>query len=140
MANDNYGFAPQDYARLRGYFSYIHLVQRKIRRSSVPGHCILDIPGGIPSQPGPFESDKLAGFEIEKSKVGAIGPCCKVCAQQQLVYSSVSPRSLVYRPAMLSLVAIAAVCVCVALLFKGPPEVVFVFPPFRWERLGYGAV
>ena len=40
---------------------------------------------------------------------------------------------------MLSMVAIAAVCVCVALLFKSSPEVLFVFRPFRWELLDYGS-
>jgi hypothetical protein len=40
---------------------------------------------------------------------------------------------------MLSMVAIAAVCVCVALLFKSSPEVLYVFQPFRWEKLKYGS-
>jgi hypothetical protein len=40
---------------------------------------------------------------------------------------------------MLSMVAIAAVCVCVALLFKSSPEVLYVFQPFRWELLKYGS-
>uniref|UniRef100_A0A2P2JEE1 Uncharacterized protein MANES_05G010400 n=1 Tax=Rhizophora mucronata TaxID=61149 RepID=A0A2P2JEE1_RHIMU len=39
---------------------------------------------------------------------------------------------------MLSMVGIAAICVCVALFFKSSPEVVYVSNPFRWEYLNYG--
>ncbi|CAA2979221.1 squamosa promoter-binding 1 isoform X1 [Olea europaea subsp. europaea] len=48
-------------------------------------------------------------------------------------------QSLVYKHAMLSMVGIAAICVCVALLFKSSPEVLFLFSHFRWEMLDYGS-
>ncbi|KAG2332004.1 hypothetical protein Bca52824_003184 [Brassica carinata] len=53
-----------------------------------------------------------------------------------MVYGT-ARRFVAYRPAMLSMVAIAAVCVCVALLFKSYPEVIYVFQPLRWELLDY---
>jgi hypothetical protein len=36
------------------------------------------------------------------------------------------------------LVLIATVCVCVSLVFKGPPPVKFVQSPFHWDGLGSG--
>ncbi|CBI37021.3 unnamed protein product, partial [Vitis vinifera] len=103
-ARDSTGFTPEDYARLRGHYSYIHLVQKKINRRLGNGHVVVDQ--------------------------------CKRC-NHKVAYGNAS-RSLLYRPAMLSMVAIAAVCVCVALLFKSSPEVLYVFTPFRWELLDYG--
>ncbi|KAJ8620425.1 hypothetical protein MRB53_028954 [Persea americana] len=134
-ARDSTGFAPVDYARLRGYFSYIHLVQKKINKRAEARHVVLDIRAGIQMPPNNLNSDKLTGFETEK----AIRTTCKVCAVPYSAYSNRN-RSLLYRPAMLSMVAIAAVCVCMGLFFHGPPEVLCVFPPFRWEMLGYGEI
>ncbi|XP_065859846.1 squamosa promoter-binding-like protein 1 isoform X2 [Euphorbia lathyris] len=135
-AHDSTGFTPEAYARLRGHYSYIHLVQKKInkRPAAVGHHVVVDIPN---PQPDSDKNQKQNGvvsnsFEIVQR---AIRPC-KVCHQKQQ-YGAVG-RSLLYRPAMLSMVAIAAVCVCVALLFKSCPEVVYVFRPFRWELLEYG--
>ncbi|KAJ8503916.1 hypothetical protein OPV22_004802 [Ensete ventricosum] len=64
-------------------------------------------------------------------------PSCNRCSQQ-LAYQNSVARTMLYRPVMLSLVGIAAVCVCVGLLFKTPPQVFYVFPSFRWELLEYG--
>ena len=90
-------------------------------------------------QPDIPKNVKSAGFEMEKgkSRMTQQQPYCKLCSQH-LVHRTSTARSLLYRPAMLSMVGIAAVCVCVGLLFKGPPEVTLVSPPFRWERLAYG--
>lgn len=141
-AYDSTGFAPEDYARLRGYFPYIHLVQKKINKRADVRHVILDIPGGIQKSTNNLNSGKLTSFETDKCELGgvqAVRTSCKLCT---LPYSANSHRnrSLLYRPAMLSMVAIAAVCVCVGLFFHGPPEVLSVFPPFRWELLGYGEI
>ncbi|XP_068658647.1 squamosa promoter-binding-like protein 1 [Aristolochia californica] len=138
-ACDNSGFAPQEYARLRGYYSYIHLVQHKTNKKTDSGHVTLDISGSSHSEKQPDRNNfsKLTSLELEKGEVTAMEPYCKLCSQQQIGYVNM-PRSFAYRPAMLSLVAIATVCVCVGLLFKGPPEVLFVFPPFRWEELDFG--
>lgn len=137
-ARDSTGFAPEDYARLRGYYSYIHLVQKKMNKISYSGQVVVDIPSSTQKQTNNQNSGKL-GFETNKHELGLVRPYCKACDQPLMAYRSRS-RSLLYRPAMLSMVAIAAVCVCVGLFFHGPPEVLCVFPPFSWESVDYGAM
>ncbi|KAL0368149.1 UNVERIFIED_CONTAM: Squamosa promoter-binding-like protein 1 [Sesamum calycinum] len=113
-ARDSTGLTPHDYACLRGHYSYVHLVQRKLnkksrRRTSCCGH----------------------------SREG-VGIQCREC-EQKLSYGRWRASVTIYRPAMVSMVAIAAVCVCAALLFKSSPEVLYSFRPFRWELLKYGS-
>ncbi|XP_028054458.1 squamosa promoter-binding-like protein 1 [Camellia sinensis] len=143
-ARDSTGFTPEDYARLRGHYSYIHLVQKKINRRAVTGHVVVDIPGylsdcNIINQKQ--NEQQVASFEIGSSEIRrCIKQSCRLCDLKKLSYgNNANSSSLLYRPAMLSMVAIAAVCVCVALLFKSCPEVLFVFRPFRWELLDYGS-
>ncbi|XWS53451.1 hypothetical protein CRYUN_Cryun10bG0002500 [Craigia yunnanensis] len=142
-ARDGTGLTPNDYACLRGHYSYIHLVQRKINKKPECGHVVLDIPGTLldcnfkQKLSDGTRLAKAASLEMENIKMKARHQCCKTC-EQKLAYGN-SRTSPVYRPAMLSMVAIAAVCVCVALLFKSSPEVAYVFQPFRWELLKYGS-
>ncbi|OAY48854.1 squamosa promoter-binding-like protein 1 [Manihot esculenta] len=137
-ARDSTGFTPEDYARLRGHYLYIHLVQKKINKRSAVGHVVLDIPEALSdcSTKQKQNEEVSTSFEIAQTAKRPIQRPCKLC-HQKLDYGTAG-RSLLYRPAMLSMVAIAAVCVCVALLFKSSPEVVYVFRPFRWELLDYG--
>ncbi|XP_010694791.2 squamosa promoter-binding-like protein 1 [Beta vulgaris subsp. vulgaris] len=131
-ARDSTGATPEDYARMRGQYAYIHMVQRKIQRSSAARHVVLDIP--VESSVS-LRHDGAVSFEVGRN----VTQSCKLCDQKMSVYYRSSARtSLVYRPAMLSMVAIAAVCMCVALLFKSMPNVVCLFQPFRWESLNYG--
>nr|XP_043638734.1 squamosa promoter-binding-like protein 1 [Erigeron canadensis] len=135
-SRDGTGLTPYDYASLRGHYNYIHLVQRKInKKRSEKGHVVLDMPPEEPSR-------KVAGFETEKAVVVTPVVFQKSCGQceRKLAYYGGGRSSLaLYKPAMLSMVAIAAVCVCVALLFKSSPQVMYVFQPFIWERLKFGA-
>lgn len=132
-ARDSTGFTPEDYARLRGHYSYIHMVQKKInKRPAALGHVVVDIPDSSNNQ----VQKQTSSFEIIQKEIVPAQRSCKLCHQKP-DYGTVG-RSLLYRPAMLSMVAIAAVCVCVALLFKSCPEVVYMFRPFRWELLEYG--
>jgi len=138
-ALDSTGFTPEDYARLRGHYTYIHLVQRKInKRQAVGGHVVLDIPSNLSnSNINEKQNEGLSSsFEIGQTALRPPQRNCKLCSQK-VVYG-IASRSQLYRPAMLSMVAIAAVCVCVALLFKSCPEVLYVFRPFRWEMVDYG--
>ncbi|CAE6054911.1 unnamed protein product [Arabidopsis arenosa] len=131
-SRDSTGFTPEDYARLRGHFSYIHLIQRKInKKSTTEDHVVVNIPVSFSDreQKEPKSGPMASALEINQLP-------CKLC-DHKLVYGT-TRRSVAYRPAMLSMVAIAAVCVCVALLFKSCPEVLYVFQPFRWELLDYG--
>ncbi|XVF80753.1 hypothetical protein PTKIN_Ptkin15bG0100500 [Pterospermum kingtungense] len=141
-ARDSSGSTPEDYARLRGHYSYIRLVQKKmnINRRPPSGHVVVDIPGALSdcSTNQKQNNGSISSFEIGQLELKSMKRHCKLC-DQKLAYShGTASRSLVYRPAMLSMVAVAAVCVCVALLFKSCPEVVYVFRPFRWELLDYG--
>ncbi|KAH9766516.1 Squamosa promoter-binding-like protein 1 [Citrus sinensis] len=143
-AQDSTGLTPNDYASLRAHHSYIHLVQRKInKKSSESGRVILDIPGSIvdwDSKQKPSngnKSSRVLSLQTEKIMTKVTQQQCRFC-EQKVAYRNMR-SSLVYRPAMLSMVAIAAVCVCVALLFKSSPEVLYIFRPFRWELLKYGS-
>ncbi|XP_038680732.1 squamosa promoter-binding-like protein 1 isoform X2 [Tripterygium wilfordii] len=137
-ACDSTGFTPEDYARLRGHYSYIHLVQRKINKRTAAGHVVVDIPGSASDHKNNQKQNVLSAtsFEIGRTGLRPTGQHCKLCDSKQTY--GIAGRSLLYRPAMLSMVAIAAVCVCVALLFKSSPEVLYVFRPFRWEMLEFG--
>lgn len=143
-ARDSTGLTPNDYACLRGQYSYIHLVQKKLsKKSEESRHVVLDIHGAVLDcnnkwkQSDGYKSSKVASLQTEKIETVATYRHCKAC-EQKLAYGNIR-RSLAYQPAILSMVAIAAVCVCVALLFKSSPEVRCVFEPFNWERLKYGA-
>ncbi|CAH8320761.1 unnamed protein product [Eruca vesicaria subsp. sativa] len=133
-SRDSTGFTPEDYARLRGHFSYIHLIQRKNnKKSATEDHVVVNIPASISEREQKVPKSGSSALEITHANHQLQ---CKLC-DHKLVYGT-ARRSVAYRPAMLSMVAIAAVCVCVALLFKSCPEVLYVFQPFRWELLDYG--
>ncbi|KAL6515883.1 Cysteine desulfurase mitochondrial [Orobanche gracilis] len=144
-AIDSAGFTPEDYARLRGHYSYIHLVQRKISKkaSSGSGHVVVNIPENIPDSSTSSINQKpsaegTASFEIGTSDmIKHVQRPCGICAEKLSCRTSGS-RTLLYRPAMLSMLAVAVVCVCVALLFKSLPQV-FMLRPFSWEMLEYGS-
>ncbi|XP_027362021.1 squamosa promoter-binding-like protein 1 isoform X2 [Abrus precatorius] len=142
-ARDTTGLTPNDYASLRGYYSYIQLVQRKTSKKCESEH-VLDIPGTLvdsnikQKQLDGHRSSKVSSLQTEKIEITSMPHQCGLC-QRKLAYGG-TRRALVYRPAMLSMVAIAAVCVCVALLFKSSPKVYYVFQPFSWESLEYGSI
>ncbi|XP_045807774.1 squamosa promoter-binding-like protein 1 [Trifolium pratense] len=137
-ARDSTGSTPEDYARLRGHYTYIHLVQKKINKRQGAPHVVVEIPSTpTESNTNPKQNESSTSFEIGKAEVRRNQGNCKLCNTKISCRTAVG-RSMVYRPAMLSMVAIAAVCVCVALLFKSSPEVLYMFRPFRWESLDFG--
>ncbi|XP_022757734.1 squamosa promoter-binding-like protein 1 [Durio zibethinus] len=139
-ARDSTGSTPEDYARLRGHYSYIHLVQKKINKRPPSGHMVVDIPSALSDCSTNHKQNNKASssFEIGQLELRSMKSHCKFCIKKPAHGYGTASRSLVYRPTMLSMVAIAAVCVCVALLFKSCPEVLYVFRPFRWELLEFG--
>ncbi|KAJ1425611.1 Ankyrin repeat [Sesbania bispinosa] len=137
-ARDSTGSTPEDYARLRGHYTYIHLVQKKINKRQGAAHVVVEIPSNLTeSNTNQKQNEPSTSFEIGKAEVPRGQGHCKLCDSKFSCRTALG-RSLVYRPAMLSMVAIAAVCVCVALLFKSSPEVLYMFKPFRWESLDFG--
>ncbi|CAH9114911.1 unnamed protein product [Cuscuta epithymum] len=149
-ARDSTGLTPNDYACLRGHYSYIHLIQRKATKEKLPGNTdvVLDIPMDKTPNSSGKQKETIGGggynhrsitssFQTEKTVTTKRG--CRQC-DQKWEYGRCRRVSLaIYRPVMLSMVAIAAICVCVALLFKSSPEVLYVFQPFNWELLKYGS-
>lgn len=143
-AHDCTGLTPYDYACQRGHHSYIQIVETKIDKKSKNRHVVVDIPRSLldfnknlKSADG-LMSMKAGSLETEKSVMELVQKQCGLC-EQKLAYGKFR-RSLAFcRPAMLAMVAIGAVCVCVALLFKSSPEVLYVFRPFRWEYMEYGS-
>ncbi|GAB2265563.1 hypothetical protein Dimus_000606 [Dionaea muscipula] len=161
-ARDSTGLTPNEYACLRGHYSYVHLVQRKTNKSPSPpgpGHAVVDIPAAVSvsfsgggcnpnklNQAGIFKPKSSVGtFQVEKSGakpplMGSSSSSCKRCEKKlDYYYGYTRTAALTYRPAMLSMLAIAAVCVCAALLFKSNPKV-YIYKPFSWESLEYGAM
>lgn len=135
---DDANCTPEDYARARGHASYISLVQKKIDKQHGKCQVVINIAGdGSTNIDGP-SAIKLANLETSNAGMRTMHrPDCQRC-NQQFAYQTPVARTLLYRPAMLCMVGIAAVCVCVGLLLKTPPQVFFVFPSFRWELLHYG--
>ncbi|KAK7291746.1 hypothetical protein RIF29_07129 [Crotalaria pallida] len=143
---DNTGLTPNDYACLRGYYSYIQLVQRNIIKKRERQH-VLEIPGTLDNNTKQKKqsnvhanaTSKVSSLETEKIGTTATAQQCGLCQRKVACYGGMR-TAFVYRPVMLPLVAIAAVCVCVALLFKSSPQVYYVLQPFNWESLDYGFI
>ncbi|GAB2294188.1 hypothetical protein Dimus_028406 [Dionaea muscipula] len=142
-ARDDSGLTPNDYACLRGHYSYIHLVHRKMNKLSPPPlHVVIDIPDSKLAQQKQADETKpsdAASFSFQMEKFGPksmLGSCKRCDLKLDYGYRR---STLTYKPVMLSMLAIAAVCVCAALLFKSSPDV-YVFKPFSWESLKYGAM
>ncbi|RDX84617.1 Squamosa promoter-binding-like protein 1, partial [Mucuna pruriens] len=142
-ARDSTGLTPYDYACLGGYHSYIQLVQKKTNKKG-ERQLVVDIPGTVvdnstkQKQSNGHGTCKVLGLQTEKIETTAVPRRCGIC-QHKVAYGGMR-TAMVYRPVMLSMVTIAAVCVCVALLFKSSPRVSYVFQPFNWESLEYGAI
>ncbi|KAL9263384.1 Squamosa promoter-binding-like protein [Drosera capensis] len=139
IARDDTGLTPNDYACLRGHYSYIHLVQRKINKLSLPPHVVVDIPATLSYKKSDQkqEPSDISIFQMEKLKPKPGPTSCRRCEQK--VDYGYTRTALTCRPLMLSMLAIAAVCVCAALMFKSSPEV-YVLKPFSWESLKYGVM
>ncbi|TVU21324.1 hypothetical protein EJB05_30952 [Eragrostis curvula] len=142
-ARDATGFTPEDYARKRGFISYIQMVQEKIDRRIPKAHVSVAIASApsttniVGKHPSRLNFTDQTTFDVEKSHCSIKQPVsCNRCVQQ-LRYRPQTSRFLSNRPAMLSLVAIAAVCVCVGLLMKSPP-LVACMRPFIWEHIKWG--
>jgi len=106
---------------------------------------VVDIPSTVAEsgnrkqkQSDGYRTGKVCSLQTEKIETTEMRSECRVC-QQKVVYGGIR-SGVVYRPVLVSMVAIAAVCVCVALLFKSSPRVYYVFQPFNWESLEYGTI
>jgi hypothetical protein len=140
---DATGFTPEDYARRRGFISYIQMVQEKIDMKIPRAHVSVAIASepsttsSVGKHTGRLKYTDKTTFDVEKSHCNVRRQLsCNQCVQR-LSYRPQTSRFLSNRPAVLSLVAIAAVCVCVGLLMKSPPHVACM-RPFLWEHIKWG--
>jgi ankyrin repeat protein len=143
---DESGQTPHSLALLVGNVRSVQLVRAKVAlRESVGGSVAINIPGESfpPSQDGRSSEALRSAWgnrrsaSGEKLNAGKARSPCRVsarCAGKQgdILYSYI-PKSF-----FLSLVLIATLCVCVSLVFKGPPPVKFVQSPFHWDGLRSG--
>ncbi|CAL4928207.1 unnamed protein product [Urochloa decumbens] len=135
-ARDETGFTPEDYARQRGNDAYLNLVQRKIDKHLGKGHVVLGVPSSMCSVI--TDGVKLGDVSLEICKpLSASVPSCRLCTQQARVYPNSGARTFLYRPAMLTVMGVAVVCVCVGILLHTFPRV-YAAPTFRWELLERG--
>nr|CAB3492598.1 unnamed protein product [Digitaria exilis] len=131
-ARDETGFTPEDYARQRGNDAYLNLVQMKIDKHLSKGHVVLGVPSSMCSGVKPGN----VSLEICRPMSASV-PSCLICTQQARVNPSPGPRTFLYRPAMLTVMGVAVVCVCVGILLHTFPRV-YAAPTFRWELLERG--
>ncbi|AQK89115.1 Squamosa promoter-binding protein-like (SBP domain) transcription factor family protein [Zea mays] len=142
-ARDATGFTPEEYAAKRGNISYIQMVQDKIDRRVTRAHVSVTIPSTIDTVGKHGSRMKPADqitFGVEKKQLSINQTLsCRQCVQQaqQLAFHPRTNRFLSNRTAMLSLVSIAAVCVCVGLIMKSLPQV-GCMKPFLWDNIRWG--
>lgn len=130
---DANGQTPYTYAMMRNNHSYNKLIARKhADREKGQVSVIIEDETEQPSlgiERKPWPSNK-----VERSQ----GSCAK-CVVAAMHYNrrALGPPGLLHRPYIHSVLAIAAVCVCVCLFFRGAPDIGSV-APFKWENLDYG--
>ena len=89
---------------------------------------------------GRSKSINQTAFHVEKSQHNdKQSSNCRQCVQlQHVAYHPRPNRFLSNRPAVLSLVAVAAVCVCIGLIMQSSPTVGGVRGPFDWNSMSWG--
>ncbi|XP_039024535.1 squamosa promoter-binding-like protein 14 [Hibiscus syriacus] len=130
---DANGQSPYAYAMMRNNHSYNKLVANKCadRKKGQVSLTIGDEYSGITA----VQLSKITS-QLKQNRSS-----CAKCAVVATKYSHRFPGShgLLQRPYIHSMLAIAAVCVCVCLFFRGSPDIGQV-APFKWENLDYGTI
>lgn len=136
-ANDAFGQTPVMCALTSGNDRYVTMVQGKLHASrneessAKPPHMALNI-----------------GVEDVKSRVARkvlptkqIQACtCRAREAQLPLRIRGLNKGFMYRPFVLSMLAVAAVCVCVGVLMRGSPNVNSMQGPFVWESIRFGPI
>ena len=142
-AKDCGGQTPLMYALAAGRKNSIKLIQQKLRNREckrkeeterTPQHVALNVDG-----------DNNINSSSPRSTLFTKKIHAYTCRGRDLLLTQNLPLRIrglntgsLYRPFMLSMLTVAAVCVCVGVLMKGPPSVNFVQGPFVWESIRYG--
>ncbi|XP_057975614.1 squamosa promoter-binding-like protein 14 [Malania oleifera] len=131
---DANGLSPYSYALMRNNHSYNRLVARKLadKRNGQ-----VSVPIGNEIRQQTLEQDPRL---IHQFKMGS-SRSCERCAVLATKYNTKISRSqsLLQRPYIHPMLAIAAVCVCVCLFLRGGPNA-GLDGHFKWESLGYGSI
>nr|GMD03765.1 squamosa promoter-binding-like protein 14 [Ipomoea batatas] len=130
---DENGLSPNAYALMRNKHSYNNLVSQKLANRE-NGHVSVSIGGEIDQLEMDEDHNKQA-FQVDQAPKS----CSKCAAAAAMRHSRRVPGSqgLLYRPYIHSMLAIAAVCACVCVFFRGAPDIGSV-APFKWENLDFG--
>lgn len=160
-ACDYAGRTPELHARNRGNLSYNELIERKLlsKRSPSLSITVFDL-AQKPAEAGTENSNQLAASSqitgsqdarvVELSSFAQRGAltstqACRDCRASAMrnpfinPYRSSRAPSRAYRPLMMMMVAVAAVCATVALIFKSAPQLECVMYSLKWEKIMYGS-
>lgn len=134
---DANGQTPFAYAMMRNNHSYNELIARKVADRA---KCQVSVT---------IETEieqPLFSVQHKTSPSNEVGQGQRSCAKCEVAAMHYNGRvlgshfqGLLHRPYIHSVLAIAAVCVCVCLFFRGAPEIGSV-APFKWENLDYGTI
>ncbi|CAI9777119.1 unnamed protein product [Fraxinus pennsylvanica] len=130
---DANGLSPYAYALMRNNHSYNKLVAQKLADKK-NFQVSVSIGNNIEQVGMEVDHGHKTTFHINQGRKS-----CSKCAAAAGRCREKFPGSqgLLQRPYIHSMLAIAAVCVCVCLFFRGAPDIGSV-APFKWENLGYG--
>eukprot|EP01018_Ginkgo_biloba_P032149 Gb_37539 [translate_table: standard] len=142
-ALDSSGQTPHAYALMRNNHSYNRLVGRKLadRRSAQVSITILKRETDLEEAISQGNVGTVGSHVVSVLPLQRLPQTCAQCMSlsNRRVRRTSGNQGALYRPYVHSMLAIAAVCVCVCLLFKGPPQIGSV-APFQWENVAYGAI
>ncbi|KAL3505532.1 hypothetical protein ACH5RR_035373 [Cinchona calisaya] len=131
---DANGLSPYSYAAMRNNHSYNRLVAQKLANKE-NGQVSVSIGNEIEQIWSEINRDYRPVFHLKWGQKS-----CHKCATAAVRYRRIpGSQGLLHRPYIHSMLAIAAVCVCVCLFFRGAPDIGLV-APFKWENLGYGPI
>ncbi|XP_057873442.2 squamosa promoter-binding-like protein 1 [Cryptomeria japonica] len=131
--------SPETYAMLQGNISYMHMIQIKlsIKRSPQVMIRICEAKASLDEPKTPGGTSAVArGTELARPQLQQSNPPrSETCGR--LVRATTTLHGSLCRPFHFSRLYIAAVFVCVCLIFKGPPQVASV-SHFKWENVDFG--
>ncbi|KAE9605245.1 putative transcription factor SBP family [Lupinus albus] len=130
---DANGQTPHAYAMTRNNHFYNVLVARK-RADKQRGQVSLTMDNEIEQSSLRIELRQKQGNQLKRGQ----SSCAKCVMAEIHSYRKVpASRGFIRRPFIHSMLAVAAVCVCVCLFMRGAPSIGSV-APFRWEKMDYG--
>ncbi|XP_011034772.1 PREDICTED: squamosa promoter-binding-like protein 14 isoform X2 [Populus euphratica] len=130
---DANGLSPYAYAVMTKNHSHNLLVARKLAGKR-NGQISVAIGNEIEQAALEQEPMTISHFQHERK---SCAKCASVAAEIHGRF--LGSQGLLQRPYIHSMLAIAAVCVCVCLFFRGAPDIGLV-APFKWENLNYGTI